>query len=241
MRTTNATDLSLPVPSLQDLFPQPLTSRRHNDNMSQDPLLTLHKIHAALSSGSAEKRFHLVTCSPEKHYLPQDELHIAELTILPQFAIVFMERTLWIAGKLQRQQGFKDFTQSIGFSSEFFILPRVLCVNTEGSGCDRSFRNCPVLSGVHSSQFLCLAVTLEDPPGICTSPHCARCCPQSLQRCTWHLESPQLHGRVFHWASKGAAAQEVTSVCYHPLTTSDAELKNGRSKHFHRRFTRKDK
>lgn len=38
-----------------------------------------------------------------KTHLAQNKLHITELTILPQFAIVLMESALWVAGKLPEE------------------------------------------------------------------------------------------------------------------------------------------
>ena len=37
-------------------------------------------------------------------HLAQNKLHITELTILKQFAIVFMESTLWVAGELREEK-----------------------------------------------------------------------------------------------------------------------------------------
>ncbi len=39
-----------------------------------------------------------------KTHLAQNKLHITELTILPQFAIVLMESALWVAGELQKEE-----------------------------------------------------------------------------------------------------------------------------------------
>lgn len=39
--------------------------------------------------------------APMKTYLAQNELHITELTVLPQLAIIFVESTFWVAWELQ--------------------------------------------------------------------------------------------------------------------------------------------
>lgn len=39
----------------------------------------------------------------DQTHLAQNKLHITELTILPQFAIVLMESTLWVAGELKEE------------------------------------------------------------------------------------------------------------------------------------------
>lgn len=46
-------------------------------------------------------QYHIPTM---KTHLAQNKLHITELTILPQLAIVLMKSTLWVAGELQGEK-----------------------------------------------------------------------------------------------------------------------------------------
>lgn len=38
-----------------------------------------------------------------KTHLAQDELHVTELTVLPELPIVLVKGTFWVAGKLQQK------------------------------------------------------------------------------------------------------------------------------------------
>lgn len=182
-----SSNLSLPIPSLQDFLPQPLTSGSHDGNMAQDSLLPLKyntASHPVCILCNVKIIFSVNESSTTtyiwgKTHLAQNKLHVTELTVLPQLAVVLVESALWVARKLRRQ---RKHSQSSLLSQP-------------------------------SSKDTCDLIVLEHftnrprSPGTCTSPHCAHCCPRFLQRCTWHLVSQQQRGRVSHWASEGGIAR----------------------------------
>lgn len=115
-----------------------------------------------------------IRCKPTKTHLAQNELHVAELTVLPQPSVVLVKGALWVAGKLRRQS---------------------------------SKKQCRVVSSW--SAFEKPEAAFWRSPEICTSPRCARCCPRSLQRCTWHPGSRRQHGIVSRSASEEEAQRDA--------------------------------